>query len=68
MACSFYRVCLSKGVQYLYKARMKMLLAIHSHLSHKRAHDANLPAGSRRKIDFGYLVAIIFRGKDFSYR
>lgn len=56
--------CLGKGVQYLYKAWMKMLPAIHSHLSHKRAHNASLPAESRRKISFGYLSNIL-RRKDY---
>ncbi|XP_033329225.2 uncharacterized protein LOC117221951 isoform X1 [Megalopta genalis] len=40
---------------------MKMLPAIHSHLSHKRAHDANLPVESRGKID----LVFVSRRKDF---
>ncbi|XP_017753224.1 PREDICTED: uncharacterized protein LOC108545917 [Eufriesea mexicana] len=43
---------------------MKMLPAIHSHLSHKRAHDANLPDESRGKIGFVF----VSREKDFAPR
>lgn len=55
---------LGKGVQYLYKAWMKMLPAIHSHLSHKRAHEANLPEESRGKIG----NVFVSRQKDFAPR
>ncbi|XP_012165181.1 uncharacterized protein LOC100646467 isoform X2 [Bombus terrestris] len=43
---------------------MKMLPAIHSHLSHKRVHDANLPHESRGKIGFVF----VSRQKDFAAR
>lgn len=55
---------LGKGVQYLYKAWMKMLPAIHSHLSHKPAHEANLPEESRGKIG----NVFVSRQKDFASR
>ncbi|XP_029047409.2 uncharacterized protein LOC114878135 [Osmia bicornis bicornis] len=42
---------------------MKMLPAIHSHLSHKRAHEANLPDESRGKISFVFVF--IYCKKDF---
>lgn len=41
-----------------------MLPAIHSHLSHKRVHDANLPHESRGKIGFVF----VSRQKDFAAR
>ncbi|XP_076386202.1 uncharacterized protein LOC100877451 isoform X2 [Megachile rotundata] len=45
---------------------MKMLPAIHSHLSHERAHEVNLPNESRGKIAFAFVF--VYRRKDFAAR